>query len=177
MARLKCSRTVPIFKAGRADLCDNYRPISLLSTLYKILEKMVCVQLVNHLDIYIHNLFALKIAPTFLPNIFTLLETHFSTILYTLAVHRKQKYILIRQRVLEHRRHSSASPLSVRSPAALHMKIKYLQNLRFYQLHLYSTVIISSRFLILDDSHFTIFLSNSSNILTFYCSPYMVKTF
>jgi hypothetical protein len=52
-----------------------------------------------------------------------------------------------------------------------------LQNLRFYQLHLYSTVIISSRFLILDDSHFTIFLSNSSNILTLYCSPYMVKTF
>jgi hypothetical protein len=49
-ARLKCSRTVPIFKAGRADLCDNYRPISLLSTLSKILEKMVCVQLVNHLD-------------------------------------------------------------------------------------------------------------------------------
>jgi hypothetical protein len=49
-ARLKCSRTVPIFKAGRTDLCDNYRPISLLSTLSKILEKMVCVQLVNHRD-------------------------------------------------------------------------------------------------------------------------------
>jgi hypothetical protein len=49
-SRLKCSRTVPIFKAGRSDLCDNYRPISLLSTLSKILEKMVCVQLVNHLD-------------------------------------------------------------------------------------------------------------------------------
>ncbi len=46
-ARLKCSRTVPIFKTGRTD---NYRPISLLSTLSKILEKMVCVQLVNHLD-------------------------------------------------------------------------------------------------------------------------------
>jgi hypothetical protein len=49
-SRLKCSRTVPIFKAGRSDLCDNYRPISLLSTLSKVLEKMVCVQLVNHLD-------------------------------------------------------------------------------------------------------------------------------
>ncbi len=32
-ARLKSSRTVPIFKAGRADLCDNYRPISLLKVL------------------------------------------------------------------------------------------------------------------------------------------------
>jgi sarcosine oxidase/L-pipecolate oxidase len=48
--RLKTSRTVPIFKAGRSDLCDNYRPIALLSTMSKILEKIVCVQLINHLD-------------------------------------------------------------------------------------------------------------------------------
>jgi hypothetical protein len=47
---LKSSRTVPIFKAGNAELCDNYRPIALLSTLSKILEKIVSVQLVNHLD-------------------------------------------------------------------------------------------------------------------------------
>jgi hypothetical protein len=40
-ARLKTSRTVPVFKAGRSDLCDNYRPIALLSTLSKILEKIV----------------------------------------------------------------------------------------------------------------------------------------
>jgi hypothetical protein len=100
---------------------------------------------------------------------------------------KKKNYILIRQRILEHRRHSSASPLSIRPPAALHMKIKYSQNLRFYQLHLYSTVIIFScahsnfntgRFILHDISHdsfFTIFLSNSSNILTLYCSPYIVK--
>jgi hypothetical protein len=43
-------KTVPIFKAGRSDLCDNYRSISLLSTLSKVLEKIVSVQLVNHLD-------------------------------------------------------------------------------------------------------------------------------
>jgi len=49
-ARLKSSRTVPIFKAGSLELCDNYRPIALLSTLSKVLEKMVSVQLVNHLD-------------------------------------------------------------------------------------------------------------------------------
>jgi hypothetical protein len=48
--RLKTSRTVPVFKAGNSDLCDNYRPIALLSTLSKVLEKMVSVQLVNHLD-------------------------------------------------------------------------------------------------------------------------------
>jgi hypothetical protein len=49
-ARLKSSRTVPIFKAGNTELCDNYRPIALLSTLSKVLEKIVSVQLVNHLD-------------------------------------------------------------------------------------------------------------------------------
>jgi hypothetical protein len=49
-SKLKTSRTVPIFKSGDPLLCDNYRPISLLSTLSKILEKIVSVQLVNHLD-------------------------------------------------------------------------------------------------------------------------------
>ena len=49
-AKLKFSRTVPIFKSGSAELCDNYRPIALLSSLSKILEKMVSVQLINHLD-------------------------------------------------------------------------------------------------------------------------------
>jgi hypothetical protein len=37
-SKLKTSRTVPIFKAGSPLLCDNYRPISLLSTLSKLLE-------------------------------------------------------------------------------------------------------------------------------------------
>ena len=36
---LKASRTVPIFKCGDPKSCDNYRPISLVSTLSKILEK------------------------------------------------------------------------------------------------------------------------------------------
>jgi hypothetical protein len=51
-SRLKTSRIVSIFKAGDPEQCDNYRPISLLSSLLKILEKMVRIQLVNHLD---HN--------------------------------------------------------------------------------------------------------------------------
>jgi hypothetical protein len=38
---LKTSRTVPIFKAGSPLSCDYYRPISLLSALSKILEKIV----------------------------------------------------------------------------------------------------------------------------------------
>ena len=49
--KLKTAKVVPIFKMGRKDLCDNYRPISLLSTLSKILEKIVLIQLTNHLEI------------------------------------------------------------------------------------------------------------------------------
>ena len=47
---LKLSRVVPIHKAGKTDLCDNYRPIALLSSISKILEKIVSLKLVNHLD-------------------------------------------------------------------------------------------------------------------------------
>jgi hypothetical protein len=49
--KLKKSRTVPIFKSGDPELCDNYRPISLLSSLSKVLEKMVSIQLVNHIEL------------------------------------------------------------------------------------------------------------------------------
>ncbi len=49
--KFKVSRTVPIFKAGNSELCDNYRPISLLSSLSKILEKLIAVQLTNHLEL------------------------------------------------------------------------------------------------------------------------------
>ena len=48
---LKRSRTVPIHKGGDAELCDNYRPISLQNSIAKILEKMVATQLVNHLEL------------------------------------------------------------------------------------------------------------------------------
>jgi hypothetical protein len=36
-SKLKASQTVPIFKSGNSELCDNYRPISLLSSLSKVL--------------------------------------------------------------------------------------------------------------------------------------------
>ena len=48
---LKKSRTVPFFKGGDAELCDNYRPISLQSSISKILEKMVATQLISHLEL------------------------------------------------------------------------------------------------------------------------------
>jgi hypothetical protein len=47
---LKTSYTVSFFKAGLPQLCDNYRPISLLSSLSKLLEKIFCRQLVAHLE-------------------------------------------------------------------------------------------------------------------------------
>ena len=35
----------------QAELCDNYRPISLQNSIAKILEKIVSTQLVNHLEL------------------------------------------------------------------------------------------------------------------------------
>jgi hypothetical protein len=37
LSKIKTCRIVPIFKSGDPELCDNYRPISLLSSLSKIL--------------------------------------------------------------------------------------------------------------------------------------------
>ena len=42
---------VPIFKSGDPTNVDNYRPISLVKTFSKILEKLVCTKLVNHLEL------------------------------------------------------------------------------------------------------------------------------
>jgi len=49
--KLKLSRVVPIHKSGKTDSCDNYRPIALQSNISKILEKLVCTKLTNHLDL------------------------------------------------------------------------------------------------------------------------------
>jgi len=48
--KLKSSRVVPIFKAGDPTSCDNYRPISLVSAISKILEKTVAAKLTEHLE-------------------------------------------------------------------------------------------------------------------------------
>ena len=49
--KLKLSRIVPVFKSGDPKLCDNYRPIALVNTLSKVLEKIVAIKLTNHLQI------------------------------------------------------------------------------------------------------------------------------
>jgi hypothetical protein len=47
---LKLCRVIPIFKSGDSLNCDNYRPISLLSSISKVLEKIVTEKLVYHLN-------------------------------------------------------------------------------------------------------------------------------
>jgi len=47
--RFKQCRVIPIFKNGNRLECDNCRPISLLSSISKVLEKIVAEKLVEHL--------------------------------------------------------------------------------------------------------------------------------
>ena len=49
-SQLKLAKVIPIFKSGDKSNMDNYRPISLLSTFSKILEKIVAIRLSNFLD-------------------------------------------------------------------------------------------------------------------------------
>ena len=47
---LKVAKVVPIYKSGSKMLTSNYRPISLLSNLNKILEKLMFVRVLSFLD-------------------------------------------------------------------------------------------------------------------------------
>ena len=57
--KLKLCRVIPIFKTGNPLECDNYRPISLLSSISKVLEKIVAQKLIAHLLdndlLYVHQ--------------------------------------------------------------------------------------------------------------------------
>ena len=52
--QLKTAKVVPVFKSGDKNLYTNYRPISLLSSFSKLLEKLVARQMVGFL--HKHNL-------------------------------------------------------------------------------------------------------------------------
>ncbi len=49
-SQLKVAKIIPILKSKDPTLLDNYRPIALLSTFSKILEKLMCNRLTTHLD-------------------------------------------------------------------------------------------------------------------------------
>ena len=46
----KIAKVTPIFKSGESSLFDNYRPISVLNSISKIVEKIVCKQLTTYLE-------------------------------------------------------------------------------------------------------------------------------
>ena len=47
---LKTAKIVPIFKAAETDNFTNYRPISLLSSFSKLLEKVAANQIMKYLN-------------------------------------------------------------------------------------------------------------------------------
>ena len=49
-ATFKFANVTPAFKKGNRNQKDNYRPISILPVISKILEKLICRQLSNHFD-------------------------------------------------------------------------------------------------------------------------------
>jgi hypothetical protein len=54
-SRLKIANVVPILKKGDAEDAANYRPISLLSTISKLFETIVCKHFYNHVKKYISD--------------------------------------------------------------------------------------------------------------------------
>ena len=47
----KEARIVPLYKKDALNLCVNHRPVSLLASLSKILEKAICRQLMQYLNV------------------------------------------------------------------------------------------------------------------------------
>ena len=47
---LKTAKVIPVFKSGNNKLFNNYRPISILPTISKIMEKIVCNRLIMFLE-------------------------------------------------------------------------------------------------------------------------------
>ena len=50
--KLKIAKVIPIYKKGDPHLFENYRPISLLPTISKVLEKIIHKQLSSYFDEY-----------------------------------------------------------------------------------------------------------------------------
>ena len=49
----KIHRIIPIFKSGDRSLISNYRPISLLCNISKVLERIIFNKIINHISVSI----------------------------------------------------------------------------------------------------------------------------
>ena len=78
--QLKISKTIPIFKSGDKNDMNNFRPIGLIPTFSKILEKIVNNRLTNYLEInnllYKHQYGFRKHHSTLHPMIHLLMKLH-----------------------------------------------------------------------------------------------------
>jgi hypothetical protein len=49
--KLKVAMVIPLYKSGEVNLIDNYRPVSLLASISKVVEKVVYTQLYNYMHL------------------------------------------------------------------------------------------------------------------------------
>ena len=102
---MKIAKVVPIFKKGDPQLLTNYRPISLLSSFSKILEKLVYIRVIkffNKTNIFSHFQFGFRAKHTtthailhFIDKIGTALDNHLHTIGIYSWIFRRPLILLI----------------------------------------------------------------------------------
>ena len=80
---------IPVFKSGDKSSVRNYRPISLLCSVSKILEKLIYDKIANPIHIYIYLFLpiwfsskAFLDATTFLNTVHTIIDTHSQADIY-----------------------------------------------------------------------------------------------
>ena len=54
-SKWKCANVTPIYKKGKKEFVTNYRPISLLPIISKVLERCVCNRLYRHIRHMVHQ--------------------------------------------------------------------------------------------------------------------------